>query len=471
LSEFGVIQFSSTLFRRRVLRSLPSFVFLAAIAAVSSQCAVAQTPSDIVAEGYITAVNPPKGFDLNGERVVTSSNTGFGLIGSNTTQSDSSLRTAVQVGAYVQVVGTRDRRSKSIVAVSVLVRDDWNHVLSGMGVIDKVVTAGPEPIFQADGYQIRITSATHTAFASGLKTLADVGTNAWLRYEGKRNQEGMLVASKAEFVPAKPAKPKAVKGLEEYDMQFQPPRSSLKGGAAPQSGAPPEDVSDRKSILTQDGKVKLGGFGGWHKIPADQALQDRVRHVGVRVIPAYQRELPGNHPSKINFRFYAADAQNIRSEVCSFDGLILIPTQLVERLKNDDQLAAVLADGVAYNLQRQAAREVADNRVLLGAEIAGDVAGVFIPGANLVGLVGSASAANKINTEMQEQRGRVALSLMADAGYDPRQAPEAWRLLAPKHLPTDPSALKYPARSGYQLGILNLQYASEPAATTPKAEP
>jgi hypothetical protein len=67
---------------------------------------------------------------------------------------------------------------------------------------------------------------------------------------------------------------------------------------------------------------------------------------------------------------------------------------------------------------------------------------------------------------MEEQRGRVALSLMEDAGYDPWQAPEAWRLLEPKKLPADLNSLKYPNRSGYQLGILNLQYS----LTTAKPE-
>jgi hypothetical protein len=72
--------------------------------------------------------------------------------------------------------------------------------------------------------------------------------------------------------------------------------------------------------------------------------------------------------------------------------------------------------------------------------------------------VNGAMPNTKEQIQMEEQRGRIALALLADAGYDPRQAPEAWRLLDPKHAPADPSALAYPSRSGYQLGILNLQY-------------
>jgi hypothetical protein len=132
--------------------------------------------------------------------------------------------------------------------------------------------------------------------------------------------------------------------------------------------------------------------------------------------------------------------------------------QVVARFKNDDQLAAVLADGVAFNLQRQAARIVEANRVLLGAEAASLTAAAFIPLVGLPDLIAGNLAASKIQTEMEEQRGRVALELMATAGYDPWQAPEAWRLAAPKELSTDLSSLTYPDRSGYQFAILNHTY-------------
>ena len=58
----------------------------------------------------------------------------------------------------------------------------------------------------------------------------------------------------------------------------------------------------------------------------------------------------------------------------------------------------------------------------------------------------------------------MALALMADAGVDPWQAPEAWRRVAPKVLPKDWETVKFPSRGGYQLGILNLQYSRGKAA-------
>ena len=67
----------------------------------------------------------------------------------------------------------------------------------------------------------------------------------------------------------------------------------------------------------------------------------------------YQKQLAADDPSKIQFQFYAIDEPKIRSDVFCNEGLVLVPRQVVQRLKNDDQLAAVLADGVAFGLQRR----------------------------------------------------------------------------------------------------------------------
>ena len=66
--------------------------------------------------------------------------------------------------------------------------------------------------------------------------------------------------------------------------------------------------------------------------------------------------------------------QTFVTRVASTPGLILIPKQVVDRLTNDDQLAAVIADGVAYNLELQSTRLITENLEILGAEVAGEIA-------------------------------------------------------------------------------------------------
>jgi hypothetical protein len=109
-----------------------------------------------------------------------------------------------------------------------------------------------------------------------------------------------------------------------------------------------------------------------------------------------------NHPSKIPFRFYAVDDAKIRTEVCATDGLILVSVPMLSRLKSDNQLAAVLADGIAVNLQRQAARLAVDNRYIDGVQTAANSALVFIPFADFVD-VGTAVAGESIEVAQEEQ--------------------------------------------------------------------
>ena len=278
--------------------------------------------------------------------------------------------------------------------------------------------------------------------------------NSWLQFSGRRGKDGVLEATKAQFFPAKPTKFKAVKGLEITTAKTRP-AGAKDGTTTSEAAGAPATLTDGVA-LQQDEQVKIG-LGRWHTLPADQPLQQRLHRIGMALVPAYQKALAEDDPSKIHFRFFAVDNNKERGAVCLLDGEVLVSTQIIERLSNDDELAAVVADGVACNLQRQAARTVVAMRTELGIDLALDIAGAFIPG---VGLARMGVGVNRNNEEeaMEEERLRLALALMQDAGYDPWQAPEAWRFLEPRKLPAKLASLKYPDSSCYQIGVLNLQY-------------
>jgi len=65
---------------------------------------------------------------------------------------------------------------------------------------------------------------------------------------------------------------------------------------------------------------------------------------------------------------------------------------------------------------------------------------------------------HRIAARIEEQVGRIAVSLVADAGYDPWQAPEAFRLLAAKRSASGTTVEKWTNLSGYALSVLNLEY-------------
>lgn len=405
----------------------------------------AQQKPEIAVDGYITTVHSPTSFEVHGKEISLSAKTNFGFIGGNPLQiGDGSLHDAVQLGAYVQIVGPVNPQTKTIDATSVYLRKDLDRKLSGFGVIDKVVSVGPEPVFRADGYLLHIAPTTDLTFADELNSLADVGTNIWVHYEGERDTSGALLVSKATFLPAKPTKFIAVSVLEVNEVQVEFPH--------PANGQHKE-------------KLRYSQSESRFRVIDDPALQEHIQRIGMSVVPAYQKALPDNHPSKIQFKFYAVDSESLRGETCTRDGMILLPKLAIDRLKSDDRLAAVLADGVAFDLQRQAVRLTNANRALLGAEAAGDVAGALVPGLNIPVLVGSGIAEHKLLVAMQKQRARIALAELNDAGYDLNQAPEAWRLLAPKNLPANLDTLKYPDLSVYQMNVIYQQYRGSQAGS------
>jgi hypothetical protein len=327
-------------------------------------------------------------------------------------------------------------------AAQATAQQDASRKISGFAVIDRVIATGAEPVFRAEGYTLRVNSGTSLRFTSGPASISEVGTNTWVRYEGKRNDSGEIVLSAAEFIKPNLHKPKRDPNVPVAQVTEFPHGSMIDF-----------DGSFRTDSFKRRLEDRGGACGsGWYPVAENAELQDRVRRIGIRVVPQYQRDLPEDDPAKIPFRFYAIQEGYIRYALGCEDGLVLIPTPVVGRMQNDNELAAVVADAVAVSLQRQNMRLQVDLKWMVAAEAAAYV------GAGLAGATGAAIAMHPILRKIEEQRGRMALALMADGGFDPWQAPEAWRMLAPIDFPKHPSKLKYPERSKYQLEVLQRQY-------------
>jgi hypothetical protein len=336
-------------------------------------------------------------------------------------------------------------------------KSDADKRVKGNGVIDRVIASGSEPVFRADGYTFRILPATEVRLGKGLQTLSEVGTNTWANFEGKIDESGTIVATKAAFAVLKV--PRIKPDPNAVQVTTFPPDSKIdadNGFAAGSSPFPPADH---------------GGWCGWYDIHRDPADQEHIRRLGLQLVPQYQRELPANDPAKIPFRFYEVEEKQYRSPIFCGNGLILIPTDTFHRLENEDELAALVADGVAGALQSQA--EAARGFTWMdAAEMASNgafgMAGVI---ASEGGRGGGLIMRHKVDQIAEHQRGRMALALLADAGFDPRQAPETWLLLKPSHLPKDHSQLDYPERSRYLQNILETQYKTGIGGTAPAGHP
>jgi hypothetical protein len=424
----------------RARRFIPIIASLSLVAMPGT----AQMQGAVSLKGSVSAVRPD-GFDVAGHRVIITADTEF-VSFHGTKKSASELRQAIAEGMFVGVDGTKEQSTPDVTAVRVTISDDAGRVVSGVGVVDRVFSTGNEPVFRADGYVLRVSSGTELKFSGGLTALSQVSTNVVVRYEGKQTDNGKIALSRAEFIERKVKAPKRDRNKPLVQETAFPPGSMIDF-----DGTFSTDGNDHRKHDPRD----YGGSCGWYLTSVDAALQERVRRVGEKVIPQFQRELSNDDPTKIPFRFYAVVEKDVRSDLgCRSEGhnegLVLIAVDAVARLQNDDQLAAILADRVAADLVRVQMRLKLEMGLIDAAAVG---AGGPIGGELAGGVVW-----HEMLRKIREQRGRMALGYMADAGFDPWQSPEAWRLLEPRRLPKDLSKLKYPSLGEYELEILGVEY-------------
>jgi len=407
-----------------------------------------QEPTPVIENGYVTRTTSLADFDVNGFHVVPGKKVAFltetGPKAGTTTRADPYL------GQAVTIYGELKKKQHQVIADYVLFHAVDKTALSGFAIVDRIVSpANPAPaplrlLVRADGYVILINATTKITFQSPLTSISDVKANVWLKYHGKPQSDGFLLADTAIFGPnTVPDSEAKLLDKNDYDPAAVNPDSK-------------QNIA-RWLFLGIDPK----------KIPPykDAAMQARIDRIGSSLIPAYQRSLPDSDPLKILFKFQLIDASNWKDALTLPTGIILIPFQLIERLQNDSQIATLLADNIATALEKQTYRAQPGRKKMTIAEIASGVGGLSTLGTTTL-ITSSVANADKRNAE--DQSGRVSLGLLHDAGYDITQAPIAWWLLA-KNSAHDISSIPIPPRAANLYKSLGTTWHNYTEASTAPA--
>ena len=361
--------------------------------------AVSQQQESSAIDGYVTRVASNSDFDVNGLHVFCN-RVEYLPPGSVRSATSPPMVCPAQMpflGEAMAIYGAEDSQGHSVYATRIEIQPSHSGEISGAAVIDAEPTQdapGAQTsglIVRADGYRIRITSKTKVELNPLLQSLADVKAGDWIKYKGRPDAAGVLIADFVHIGPnAIGNDEEKLRADNEYDPSTVP--------------------ADARQNYLKD-VVRLGLDPKRFPPFKDAAMQARIEKIGSDLVPAYQRALAGSDPAKIDFRFQLIDTKLLRDALTLPNGIILVPHQVVERLQNDSQLATVLADGMARALERQQYRTQGERKVAW--------------------LVGGMSSEMAIRTEEKEQSGRVSLALLHDAGYDIDQAPVAWWLLDP----------------------------------------
>jgi predicted Zn-dependent protease len=175
--------------------------------------------------------------------------------------------------------------------------------------------------------------------------------------------------------------------------------------------------------LTQDQEIALGlqsapemaqEFGG-----VDAADQQDIETLGRKLI---QKSAAGR--SGYQFQFHVLRDEKTVNAFALPGGPVFVTKALVDRLENEAQLAGVLAHEVGHVVGRHSAEQIAKSQLgqtLVGAVgvATSDDQGRSQAAAQIAGFVAQLTLL-KFGREHELQADELGVSVMADAGYDPR---------------------------------------------------
>jgi hypothetical protein len=417
----------------RTLANMPprSTLFFLTVLCVAAPVLSAQTPEIPVFSGYVTSIGPDGAFDVNGRHIRHDAKTTLThsqeLGGSSHAVHRIDALSPLYLGEEMDVYGDYTPKTKTIHATMIIEKDPPPGSVEGTGVIDQAPSSSinGERTIRADGYLLHITSKTVITWTAPLAGVNDLAANVWVAYHGVQGADGTVVVDKLA------AWPNAIKKSED--------KLRSKHEYEPSQVDPEDKQSGASKLLLGINPERLPPY-------QDAAVQARIERIGQSLVPAYQRSLPDSDPTKIHFRFQVVELKTLRDAWSMASGVILVPIQVIDRLKTDAEIAVVLADNIAEILEKQEFLALPGDHAVTTGYWVGTAVGLVIPGVGLAtGLTTNAVQQHRI-TLIHRQSGRVSLWLMHDAGYDIREAPLAWWMLQTKK-PKPLEEVKLPDRA------------------------
>ena len=405
--------------------------------ALLTHTVVAQQPKlkDVKIRGYVTEFRSPTDFDIEDYRITHEE--AFALDFDNAFPEITFALHDIRVGVELEFRGQLNEATGGLKAKSIMVDLEQFKSIKQTAF----VTAPPEGIelldgrwageLQADAQIIRVTKETEVLFKptkrekklaerekknansdddkedfEALKSLDQVTIGMAMTYEGKRDRDtGKIMVQRVEF---------SSNDLEDGEAKMW---TSLKTSVTPAQGLKP-------------GELKIDKVGKF-KLLRDQEVQGYVTALGQRLIPAYQREMAADDPRRIPFQFYVVQDDAVNA-FATPNGIVVVNSGLMEMLENEAQLAAVVGHEIAHSTHEHTWRQQQfHKKKRIGIAIAGALASAsgIQSLADIASMVNGAIV-NGHQRALENQSDRIGLQYMVAAGYDPRQAPAVWKLMA-----------------------------------------
>jgi Zn-dependent protease with chaperone function len=405
------------------------------LVALAQQAEAQQKLKQTKIRGYVTEVTSPTTFEIEDYRITRDA--GFVLDFENVSPDITFNPNDIRIGVELEIKGLLNEETGELKAQAIKVDLEQFRSIKQTAF----VTRPPEALVRldetwsgqiaADGQRIVVTPQTVVVFKptsrerklakeskkddldenefEPLASLDQVTIGMAMTYEGRRDRDtGAIMAERVEF---------SHNDLEDGEAKLW---RSIKLSVKPAQALKPGELK-----IDQVGKFKL--------LP-DDSVQEYVTNIGNSLIPSYQMELPQDDPRKIPFRFFVVLDDQANAFALP-NGIVVINSGLFVLLENEAQLAAIVGHEIAHATHEHTWRQMQYHKKKRFAIALASAVAAGFGQYNLADLLTTVNGAiqNGHQRQLENQSDRVGLEYMVAAGYDPREAPTVWKLMAKEY--------------------------------------
>ncbi len=413
--------------------------------------------NEVKIHGYVTNVASPTTFEIEDYRITRDLSLVLELDKEDNNESIPFHPEDIRVGTELEIKGEYNEETEELRAKSIKVFLDESKRVKRTALIErqpdlKHTPEGWEGTFFADGQRIRVDAATRMLFKANkseskelknrvkeekhkktppqasqspdedsaenfqvLELLDQIGPNTFMTYEGRRQPDGSISASRMEFVRGE-----IEKGEANLWRQLEP---TVKGASF---------------LAGKPGELRIRKIGRYKLLP-NADVQAYVERIGEGLVPAFQRNMAPSDPNKIHFRFYVVEAKEPNAFALA-NGVVVLDAPMFDIFENEAQLAAVLGHEITHTIEKHSWHELQYHKKKLTAlKIGGAVAAGFgAYGIQDITNMVEGAVRNGYSRALENQADREGLANMVAAGYDPREAPNVWKAMT-RHLGDRPT--------------------------------
>src|SRR5215472_8410892 len=361
------------LFRSPLMEACMRLFRLAVFTALFSCLVYAK---EVKIHGFVTAVKSPTNFEIDEYHINRDATIVLEMEKDETGAATATFRPEdIRVGTEVEIKGEYDEKTGELQAKSIKVYSDDTRTIKRTALIEKVPSLTKAEnswtgTFFADGQRVTVGPTTQVTRKPNkgekkqakdakeaepkeeelpLASLDEINLDTFMHYEGIRQPDGSILASKVQFQHAE---------MEDGERKMW---SRLD---------PKVKQPDYLGLRPGELKVERMKF----KLVPNKEAQEYVERIGESVVPAHQRELSATDPLKIPFRFYLVQDKSFNAAALP-NGVVVVHSGVFDLLENESQLAFVLSHEVTHAIEKHQWREHEYHKKALTALKVGAIVG------------------------------------------------------------------------------------------------